>query len=185
MRTSSDRKRRRSLSPYERDRYDPRPRYNDDYGAFPQCLHNFTDIFSVDAHSRPYGYSSPRRGGPYPPGPFIPSRRAPPDPHTFDYPSSLKQYAEWFRYFYPQQAIEEDNADKAAEQEAGDGSKPRNGIKSRWEKYKKEFSASQVSTRFHAYSLLSCIIISILLSALMSGTQTQTMLNEFVAANDV
>jgi hypothetical protein len=57
----------------------------------------------------------------------------------------LKQYAEWFRYFYPQQAIEEDNADKAAEQEAGDGTKPRNGIKSKWEKYKKDFSATQVS----------------------------------------
>lgn len=77
--------------------------------------------------------------------PFPPSRRAPPDPHTFDYPASLKQYAEWFRFFYPQQAIDEDNADKAAEQEAGDGSKPRNGIKSKWEKYKKNFSASQVS----------------------------------------
>ena len=26
------RKRRRSMSPYDRERYDPRPRYNDDYG---------------------------------------------------------------------------------------------------------------------------------------------------------
>ncbi|CAA7259563.1 unnamed protein product [Cyclocybe aegerita] len=121
------RKRRRSMSPYDRERYDPRPRFSDDY----------------DAHSR-YGYSSPRRHS----GPFPPSRRAPPDPHTFDYPASLKQYADWFRYFYPQQAIEEDNADKAAEQEAGDGSKPRNGIKSRWEKYKKEFSATQLQTMF-------------------------------------
>jgi hypothetical protein len=57
----------------------------------------------------------------------------------------LKQYAEWFRYYYPQQAIIEDNADKAAEQEAGDGSKPRNGIRSKWEKYKREFAATQVS----------------------------------------
>lgn len=40
--------------------------------------------------------------------------------------------------------MEEDNADKAAELEAGDGSKPRNGIRSRWEKYKKEFAAQQV-----------------------------------------
>jgi hypothetical protein len=68
----------------------------------------------------------------------------------------LKQYAEWFRYFYPQQAIEEDNADKAAEQEAGDGTKPRNGIKSKWEKYKKDFSASQVSTSDAL--LQSCLI---------------------------
>jgi hypothetical protein len=57
----------------------------------------------------------------------------------------LKQYADWFRYYYPQQAIEEDNLDKAAEHDAGDGSKPRNGIKAKWEKYKKEFTATQVS----------------------------------------
>jgi hypothetical protein len=105
------------------------------------CL--FQLNFFLDTHSRAYGYSSPRRGHP---APFPPSRRAPPDPHTFDYPASLKQYAEWFRFYYPQQAIDEDNADKAAEQEAGDGSKPRNGIKSKWEKYKKDFAASQVST---------------------------------------
>ncbi|KAF8164885.1 hypothetical protein B0H34DRAFT_687006 [Crassisporium funariophilum] len=122
------RKRRRSMSPYDRERYDPRPRYNDDY----------------DGHSR-YGHSSsPRRH----PAQYPPSRRAPPDPHTFDYPASLKQYADWFRYFYPAQATEEDNADKAAEHEAGDGSKPRNGIKSKWEKYKKDFAATQLQTMF-------------------------------------
>lgn len=75
----------------------------------------------------------------------------PPDPHTFDYPATLKQYADWFRYFYPQQALEEDSADKAAEQEAGDGSKPRNGIRARWEKYKKDFSGQQVSTECFYY----------------------------------
>lgn len=86
-------------------------------------------------------------------------RRPPPDPHTFEYPASLKQYAEWFRYFYPQQAIEEDNADKAAEQEAGDGSKPRNGIKSKWEAYKKDFAATQVSTNVvHILSYLTRIV---------------------------
>ncbi|KAG5639154.1 hypothetical protein H0H81_006413 [Sphagnurus paluster] len=122
------RKRRRSMSPYDRDRYDPRPRYSDDY----------------DAHSRG-GYYSPRRNSQFPPPP---SRRAPPDPHTFDYPASLKQYAEWFRFYYPQQATEEDNADKAAEHEAGDGSKPRNGIKSKWEKYKRDFAAGQLQTMF-------------------------------------
>ncbi|TCD62735.1 hypothetical protein EIP91_006460 [Steccherinum ochraceum] len=124
------RKRRRSVSPWERDRYEPRPRYGDDY----------------DAHSRGYGYTSPHRG--HPPPPYGGSRRAPQDPHTLDYPASLKQYADWFRYYYPQQAIEEDNADKAAEQEAGDGSKPRNGIKARWEKYRKEFTAQQLQRMF-------------------------------------
>ncbi|CAK5262625.1 unnamed protein product [Mycena citricolor] len=115
------RKRPRSGSPYDRDRYDPRPRY-DDY----------------DGH-RPSGYSPPRRA---------PHRRVPPDPHTFDYPASLKQFADWFRYNHPQMAAEEDNADKAAEQEAGDGSKPRNGIKTRWENYKKSFAANQLQILF-------------------------------------
>lgn len=104
----------------------------------------------LDAHSRGYGHSPPRRGHP---SQFPPSRRAPPDPHTFDYPASLKQYAEWFRFFYPQQATEEDNADKAAEQEAGDGSKPRNGIKSKWEKYKKDFTATQVGLRHYVITV--------------------------------
>ncbi|KAH9927144.1 uncharacterized protein BXZ73DRAFT_90826 [Epithele typhae] len=122
------RKRRRSLSPWERDRYEPRPRYNDDY----------------DTHSRGYGYDRT----PYPPPPYASGRRGPPDPHTFDYPGSLRQYAEWFRYYYPQQAMEEDNADKLAEQEAGGGVKPRNGIKTRWEKYKKEFAAQQLQRMF-------------------------------------
>ena len=107
-------------------------------------LHAYS-LGRADTHTRGYGYTSPHRG-PYPPPPYGSSRRAaPPDPHTFDYPATLKQYAEWFRYYYPQQAIEEDNADKAAEQEAGDGSKPRNGIRTRWEKYKKDFSGQQVS----------------------------------------
>ncbi|KAF9224365.1 hypothetical protein BS17DRAFT_702828 [Gyrodon lividus] len=129
------RKRRRSISPYDRERYDPRPRYGDDY----------------DAHSRAHNYRSPPRvqfPAPYPPAPPPPSRRAPVDPRTLDHSATLKQYAEWFRYYFPQQATEEDNADKAAEQQAGDGSKPRNGIRARWEKYKKEFMSTQLQTMF-------------------------------------
>lgn len=44
------RKRRRSLSPYERDRYDPRPRYNDDYGLI--FLIAFRHVCSSDPDSR-------------------------------------------------------------------------------------------------------------------------------------
>lgn len=61
---------------------------------------------------------------------------------------NLRQYAEWFRYHYPKEAADEDAADKAAEAEAGDGSRPRNGIRARWEKYKKDFVISQVSVLF-------------------------------------
>ena len=108
--------------------------------------------FCLDAHSRHGGYTSPRRHN----APYGSSRRAPPDPQTLEYPASLKQYAEWFRYYYPTQAAEEDQADKAAEHQAGDGSKPRNGIKSKWEKYKKEFAATQVSAPHFLYPMLSC-----------------------------
>ncbi|KIY45137.1 hypothetical protein FISHEDRAFT_67104 [Fistulina hepatica ATCC 64428] len=125
---STARKRRRSMSPYDRDRYDPRPRYADDY----------------DTHSRGHGSYSPRHGYPR----SYNGRRPPVDPRTLDYPVGLKQYAEWFRYAYPQEAMDEDNADKAAEAEAGDGSRPRNGIKARWEKYKKEFTSNQLQTMF-------------------------------------
>jgi hypothetical protein len=119
------------MSPYD-SRYDPRPRY-DDYGTHHLSLtRTIWPTLGTEYHR--YNRSPPRGG----------YSRAPPDPHTFDSPASLKQFADWFRYFYPQQAAEEDNADKLAEQEAGDGSKPRNGIKTKWEKYKKDFAATQV-----------------------------------------
>ncbi|THH33570.1 hypothetical protein EUX98_g514 [Antrodiella citrinella] len=119
--------------------------------AVVQCLRGSVTgmTHGLDTHSRAYGYTSPHRG--HPPPPYGGSRRAPQDPHTLDYPASLKQFADWFRYYYPQQAIEEDNADKAAEQEAGDGSKPRNGIKTRWEKYRKEFTGLQQLQRMFDY----------------------------------
>jgi hypothetical protein len=60
----------------------------------------------------------------------------------------LKQFADWFRYHYPREAQEEDNADKQAEIDAGDGSKPRNGIKTKWEQYKKTFAANQLQVMF-------------------------------------
>ena len=34
----ADRKRRRSMSPYDRERYDPRPRYGDDYGILLKLI---------------------------------------------------------------------------------------------------------------------------------------------------
>ena len=140
--SGAGRKRRRSTSPWDRDRYEPRPRY-EDYGVF--TIHPTawcTDTrFPVDPHRGGY---SPRRS-------HHPSRPAPQDPHTLDYPASLKQYAEWFRYFFPQQATEEDTLDKQAEADAGDGSKPRNGIRSKWEKYKKDFASNQVRVIFQSF----------------------------------
>lgn len=62
-----------------------------------------------------------------------------------DHPANLKQFADWFRYHFPKESNDEDQADKAAEKEVKYEYKPRNGIKLRWEKYKKEFLARQVS----------------------------------------
>ncbi|KAJ7179566.1 hypothetical protein C8R46DRAFT_1345892 [Mycena filopes] len=126
-----NRKRQRSGSPYDRDRYDPRPRYNDDYWFdLPYHLMAMVDmVVVVTARPRAVGHSS-----------SFPSSRGrppPPDPHTFEYPASAEAAA-----------LEEDNADKVAEQAAGDGSKPRNGIKTKWEKYKKDFAAAQLQTMF-------------------------------------
>jgi hypothetical protein len=178
------------MSPYERDRYEPRPRHNDDYGSpflIPRRPPS-PDRASADTHSRGYGGYSPRRS--HVPPPYPPSRRPPPDPHTFDYPATLKQYAEWFRYFYPQQATEEDSADKAAEQEAADGSKPRNGIKSRWEKYKKEFAANQVSIPLpffllHVHCSSACLLdnANILLVIGTSFAETFTAFPYFIVAS--
>jgi hypothetical protein len=85
----------------------------------------------------------------------------------------LKQYADWFRYFYPAQATEEDNADKAAEQEVGDGSKPRNGIKSKWEKYKKDFAATQVSTFHFSITLFHILRRSFIIHICLSSWKNQ------------
>lgn len=55
---------------------------------------------------------------------------------------TLRQYADWFRATYPKEAKEEDEADRAAEKEAG--RKTRDGIRARWEKYKKKHLSMQV-----------------------------------------
>lgn len=99
-----------------------------------------------------------------------------------DHPATLKQYAEWFRYYFPTHATEEDNADKAAEQEAGDGSKPRNGIRTRWEKYKKEFMSNQVRIPLSQLSISVQILFPI-----MTFEMDLTEFSYFcvVVANDV
>lgn len=120
-----------------------------------KSLSLFSDGYRGHGHSPSRGRGSYGHGY----GPRSGRGAPPPDPHSMDYPATLKQYADWFRYNFPQQASEEDSADKAAEQEAGDGSKPRNGIRTRWEKYKKEFLAQQVS---HSRIILNQLSISAL-----------------------
>ena len=107
--------------------------------ARPPCA----DARAPDAHSRAHGYASPpRRGGAYPPR----AGRAPPDPYAMEpNPATLRQFAEWFRCTYPAEAKREDDADRLAEKEAG--RKTRDGIRARWEKYKKQHGANQVRPR--------------------------------------
>ena len=62
--------------------------------------------------------------------------------------TAAKQFADWFRYTYPEEAAEEDRLDRLegdALREAGsEAPKLRDGVRSRWEKYKKDFAVQQV-----------------------------------------
>jgi len=83
---------------------------------------------------------------PHPPG-MTRSGRVPMDPFLYQpHAASLRQYAEWFRAFYPKEAKEEDDLDRQAEKEAG--KRVRDGIRARWEKYKKQHAAIQLQTLF-------------------------------------
>lgn len=76
------------------------------------------------------------------------------DPFLYQpHAASLRQYAEWFRAFYPKEAKEEDDLDRQAEKEAG--KRVRDGIRARWEKYKKQHAAIQVCrlVSFHIFFL--------------------------------
>jgi len=74
------------------------------------------------------------------------------DPFLYQpHPASLRQYAEWFRAVYPKEAKEEDEADRAAEKEAG--KRTRDGIRALWEKYKKQHAAGQVCIVAFLFSL--------------------------------
>ncbi|KZT35530.1 hypothetical protein SISSUDRAFT_1025265 [Sistotremastrum suecicum HHB10207 ss-3] len=126
------RKRRRSPSPYDRGRYEPRPRYGDDRDS-----HRYRDASPRRSGHHPHGYGG--RSG----------RPPPPNPYEQDHPAQLRQFADWFRYTHPQQAAEEERLDADAAREAGaDVAKPRDGIRIRWEKYKKTFTTSQVWTMY-------------------------------------
>jgi hypothetical protein len=68
------------------------------------------------------------------------------------------------------EATEEDNIDITAEQEVGDGSKPCNGIKNKWEKYyKKDFAATQVSVLHFPITSLRHIRCSFIIHIFLSS----------------
>lgn len=126
------RKRRRSVSPWDRSRYE-RPRYGDDFNRgrddFPHRRGGY------------HGHNGRENRG-----------RPPPNPYEQDHPAQLKHFADWFRFMYPEEAAEEDRLDRLdgdALREAGsEAPKPRDGVRSRWEKYKKEFATQQLTLMF-------------------------------------
>ncbi|KIJ26976.1 hypothetical protein M422DRAFT_55259 [Sphaerobolus stellatus SS14] len=151
------RKRRRSPSPYDRDRFDPRPRYNDDYGesqlsppipdpasimtAPPLLPPQIRTLVHTGIHLPEVGAAAIMAG-------MTRSGRIPMDPNLYQpHPATLRQYAEWFRAFHPKEAKEEDDLDRQAEREAG--KKTRDGIRARWEKYKKQHAQKQLEVMFN------------------------------------
>ncbi|KAG8963969.1 hypothetical protein FRC03_002400 [Tulasnella sp. 419] len=119
-------KRRRSPSPFDRDRFDARGRFGDDHS---------------EAY---YRGSSPRRGfrGHSPPR----INRGPTDPRDLDYPANFRYFNEWFRLNFPGQAAEEDALMKSGELDA-DG-KPLNPMKKRYEEYRRTIVNQQIQILF-------------------------------------
>lgn len=127
------RKRRRSFSPHERDRYDPRARYEEgEYSV--KSVHGHTDIeFPVEDF----------RGGGRPRSPSGYSHRGPsryPDPYDSDVPVNYRTFADWFQANHP----EDFAADEAAAADAPKEESGHVGIRARYEKYRKAMIAKQV-----------------------------------------
>ncbi len=72
------------------------------------------------------------------------SRPPPPNPYELDYVVQLKHFAEWFRFAHPDIAMMEDRVENEPSRD-GDGTRPKDGIRVRWEKYKRDFAISQVN----------------------------------------
>ncbi|KAG8956553.1 hypothetical protein FRC04_000031 [Tulasnella sp. 424] len=119
-------KRRRSMSPpyaYERDRYDPRPKYDDyhDYRGPP------TGRYSPPPHGY-RAYSPPRQRGPV-------------NPYDMDYPATFRQFTEWYRYNHPGQVEADPNAKNP------DGT-PVNPYKKPYDEYRRAFTSEQLRILF-------------------------------------
>ncbi|KAG8985527.1 hypothetical protein FRB94_004889 [Tulasnella sp. JGI-2019a] len=127
-------KRRRSLSPpyvYERERYDPRPRYDDYYD--------------------PRGPPPPGRYSPPPPRggyrQYSPPRPRLTDPYDMDYPATLRYFSDWYRVSHPGSAAEDEAQVKSGSELDASGS-PVNPMKKRYTEYRRFITNRQVQILF-------------------------------------
>ncbi|KAG8720292.1 hypothetical protein FRC08_000652 [Ceratobasidium sp. 394] len=118
-------KRRRSISPStERERYDPRPRFDDQgyYGEPPR------------RHRSP------------------PRNRAPLDPYSVDIPVSFRTFCEWYRYTYPEVAHDDDKVKREIGESTKDGEpKPPDPMRAHFDAYKRKMLLKQNNLLFNAH----------------------------------
>ncbi|KAG9087857.1 hypothetical protein FRC07_012723, partial [Ceratobasidium sp. 392] len=118
-------KRRRSVSPStERERYDPRPRFDDQgyYGEPPR------------RHRSP------------------PRSRAPLDPYSVDIPVSFRTFCEWYRYTYPEATHDDDKTKREITEPVKDGEpKPADPMRAHFDAYKRKMLLKQNNLLFNAH----------------------------------
>ncbi|KAG8855881.1 hypothetical protein FRB96_006703 [Tulasnella sp. 330] len=126
-------KRRRSLSPpyaYERDRYDPRPRYDDYYDLRgPPPVGRYSP-------PPPRGYRQ-----------YSPPRPRMTDPYDMDYPATLRYFSDWYRMTHPGSGAEDEAQVKSGVELDATGS-PVNPMKKRYTEYRRFITNRQVQILF-------------------------------------
>ncbi|KAF8307293.1 hypothetical protein DL93DRAFT_2143326 [Clavulina sp. PMI_390] len=115
------RKRRGSFSPGDRERYEPRARYDEDYRG--------------GGRNR-----SPGGGGGYRSSRF-------PDPYEAECPVPMRSFIDWFQHTHPDDYADDE---RAVQEATKNGDSTTNvGIKVRYEKYRKVMIAKQMDLMFH------------------------------------
>ncbi|KAG8903976.1 hypothetical protein FRB99_002455 [Tulasnella sp. 403] len=151
-------KRRRSMSPpygYERDRYEPRPRYGEDY---------------YDNRGPPPGRYSPPQRGYRPYSPPRPSRGLV-DPYDLDYPATFRYFSDWFRLNYPGVAADEEAQSKTAETSNNKAGSP---MKKRYDEYRRGIVNQQIQILFDHHKASAWFLERYDLSEQYASLRTRT-----------
>lgn len=136
-------KRRGSFSPSDRDRYEPRARYEEGTSPLDQlyaCMHaygHYAIIMLLDyrgGRARSPGYRNSRF----------------PNPYDSDCPVPMRSFIDWFQYTHPEDFADDERATQEASK---NGDSTLNiGVKGRYEKYRKNMIAKQVSALYWSES---------------------------------